>query len=152
MEIVAVEKLSDYVGVERPPSDWLEIDQQRIDQFAEATLDRQFIHVDPERAAAGPFGTTIAHGFLSLSLISHLATFGSVAPEGLAMTINYGSDKVRFLAPVKCGDRIRARSVMLDVTEKSPNQYLVKNRVTIDIEGGDKPALVAEVLSLFVVQ
>ena len=150
VEFVAKENLKDFIGVERPPSDWVLIDQDRINQFADATIDHQFIHIDKEKAAQTPFGSTIAHGFLTLSLVSHLATFGSVAPEGLAMTINYGSDKVRFLAPVKCDSRVRARSVMLEVTEKSPKQILVKNQITIEIEGEDKPALVAEVLSLFI--
>ena len=109
VEFVAKENLKDFIGVERPPSDWVLIDQDRINQFADATIDHQFIHIDKEKAAQTPFGSTIAHGFLTLSLVSHLATFGSVAPEGLAMTINYGSDKVRFLAPVKCDSRVRAR-------------------------------------------
>lgn len=150
MEIVPKDKLKDYIGVERPPSDWVSIDQERINTFADATIDHQFIHIDPEKAAQTPFGTTIAHGFLTLSLISHMATFGSVVPEGLAMTINYGSDKVRFLTPVKSGSRVRAHSVLLEITEKSPQQILAKSRITIEIEDESKPALVAEILSLFV--
>ncbi|MEL7537370.1 MAG: MaoC family dehydratase [Pseudomonadota bacterium] len=150
MQFVPKEKLEEFIGVEREPSDWLLIDQDRINQFAEATLDHQFIHVDPDQAAKTPFGTTIAHGFLTLSLVTHLATFTSVAPEGIAMAINYGSDKVRFISPVRCGQRIRAHSVVQSVAEKTPGQILIKNLVTIEIEGEQKPALVAEVLSLFI--
>ena len=151
MQLVPKDKLADFIDVERPPSEWVLIDQDRINQFADATEDRQFIHIDPEQAAHTPFGSTIAHGFLTLSLISYLATFESVAPEGLTMAINYGSDKVRFIAPVKVGSRVRAHSVMLSVDEKSPGQILVKTRVTIEIEDEAKPALVAEILTLFVV-
>lgn len=150
MEIVPRDKLKDYIGVERSPSDWVLIDQERINTFADATIDHQFIHIDKEKAAQTPFGSTIAHGFLTLSLISHMATFGSVVPEGLAMTINYGSDKVRFLTPVKSGSRVRAHSVLLQITEKTPEQILAKSKITIEIEGETKPALVAEILSLFV--
>ncbi|MEM1262531.1 MAG: MaoC family dehydratase [Pseudomonadota bacterium] len=151
MQFVPKEKLADYIGVEGEPSDWLDIDQDRINKFADATMDHQFIHVDPEQAAKTPFGSTIAHGFLSLSLVTYLATFRAVAPEGLIMAINYGSDKVRFITPVKSGQRIRARSVMQSAVEKKPGQILVKNLITIDIEGEQKPALVAEILSMYVV-
>lgn len=150
VEFVSREKLKDHIGVERPPSDWVLIDQDRINKFADATIDHQFIHIDQERAAAGPFGATIAHGFLTLSLVSHLAGESGIAPEGVAMTINYGSDKVRFLSPVKCGSRVRSHSVLLEVTEKNPGQLLTKSRVTIEIENENKPALVAEILSLFI--
>lgn len=150
MQYVPRAELENHIGVVAPPSDWITVDQARIDAFAEATEDRQFIHIDPEQAAAGPFGVTIAHGFLSLSLISYLATFSMVVPEGTAMVINYGSDKVRFLAPVKVDSRVRALTEMMTVTEKGPNQLLVKCKVTIEIEGESKPALIAEILSLFV--
>ncbi len=151
MELVPKESLSDYIGVEREPSDWVLIDQAKINQFAEATLDHQFIHVDPEQAAKTPFGSTIAHGFLTLSLVSHLATFSSIAPQGMTMAINYGSDKVRFLTPVKTDSRVRAHSVMVSSHEKSPGQILVKNRITIEIENEEKPALIADILTLFLV-
>ncbi len=150
MPTVPKEELSNYIGVVGEPSDWVTIDQARINAFAEATEDRQFIHVDPETAAQGPFGTTIAHGFLSLSLISYLSTFGMVIPEGTAMVINYGSDKVRFLSPVKVDSRVRAITEMMSVTEKGPNQTLVKSKVVVEIENETKPAVVAEILSLFV--
>lgn len=152
MEFVPSEKLQDFVGVDRPPSDWVLIDQDRINKFADATIDYQFIHIDAERAASGPFGATIAHGFLTLSLISHLAGESGIAPERTAMAINYGSDKVRFLAPVKCGSRVRSHSVLLEVSEKNPGQWLTKSRVTIEIENENTPALVAEILSLFVLE
>ncbi|MEM8984350.1 MAG: MaoC family dehydratase [Pseudomonadota bacterium] len=151
MQFVPKEQLADYIGVEGEPSDWLEIDQDRINKFADATMDHQFIHIDPEQAAKTPFGSTIAHGFLSLSMVTYLATFRAVAPEGLVMAINYGSDKVRFITPVKSGQRIRARSVMQSADEKNPGQILVKNLITIDIDGEPKPALVAEILSMYVV-
>ncbi len=150
MQYVPRAELENHIGVVAPPSDWITIDQARINAFAEATEDRQFIHVDPEQAAAGPFGATIAHGFLSLSLVSYLATFNMVVPEGTAMVINYGSDKVRFLTPVKVDSRLRAVTELMSITEKGPGQLLVKSKVTIEIENEAKPALFAEILSLFV--
>ena len=151
MQFVPKDQLADHIGVERPPSEWLLIDQDRINTFADATMDHQFIHVDPEQAARTPFGSTIAHGFLTLSLVTYLATFESLAPEGLVMAINYGSDKVRFISPVRVGSRIRAHSVLVSVNEKTPGQILVKNQITIEIEGEDKPAVVAEILSMYIV-
>lgn len=150
MQTVPRDKLHDYVGKELPPSDWLTIDQDRIDAFADTTLDHQYIHVDPAKAAKTPFGTTIAHGYLTLSLISHFLGQCGVGPEGAVMAINYGSDKVRFVQPVKVGSRVRARMKLLEIGEKSPGQLLAKTGVTIEIEGDKKPALVAEILSLFV--
>lgn len=144
------EELENYVGVEFEPSDWFEIDQKRINTFADATNDHQFIHIDPEQASKTPFGSTIAHGFLTLSMVSYLSTFSGIAPEGLAMTVNYGSDKVRFLTPVKVNDRIRTRTELLSVKSKREKEILVKNKITIDIENSPKPALIAEVLSLFI--
>lgn len=130
------------------PSDWLEITQKRVNQFADATNDHQFIHVKPLKAKLTPFRGTIAHGFLSLSLLTHLMSQNTPVPEGLKMTVNYGSDKVRYLAPVRVGKRIRALQEVVDVNEKKPGQWLVKTAVTIEIEGEDKPALVAEVLMM----
>ncbi len=140
------------IGQEIEPSSWMEISQERINQFAQATDDHQFIHVDPEKAAKTPFGGTIAHGFLTLSLISTLMAEKSVLPEGLVMGLNYGSDKVRFLHPVPAGSRIRARQKMIEVTEKKPGQWLVKNAVTIEIENIDTPALIAESLAMYIVK
>ena len=140
--------LSSMAGKAIEPSDWLEITQKRVNQFADATNDHQFIHVKPLKAKLTPFRGTIAHGFLSLSLLTHLMSQNTPVPEGLKMTVNYGSDKVRYLAPVRVGKRIRALQEVVDVNEKKPGQWLVKTAVTIEIEGEDKPALVAEVLMM----
>lgn len=149
---ISLRAFAGLAGMELPPSPWLEITQARIDQFADATNDHQFIHTDPERARKTPFGGTIAHGFLTLSLLSDLLGACWPVPEGLVMGLNYGSDKVRYLAPVKCGQRIRARGIITDVDEKRPGQWLVKTKVTIDIEGESAPALIAEILSMFVIE
>lgn len=138
-------------GKELPPSSWLEITQARVNQFAEATNDHQFIHTDPQRAASSVFEGTIAHGFLTLSLLSFLMEQSAVVPENMTMAVNYGSDKVRYLTPVRVGKRIRARSMIIDVEEKRPNNWLVKTKVTIEIEDESTPALIAEILSLYVV-
>ena len=150
MQTVPRDQLQDYVGKALPPSDWLTIDQQRINAFADTTLDHQFIHVDPARAAQTPFGSTIAHGYLTMSLISHFLGQCGVRPEGVAMAINYGSDKVRFVQPVRVGSRVRAHAKLLEIGEKAPGQLLVKTGMTIEIEGEEKPALVAEILTLFI--
>lgn len=151
MQTVPVEQLADYVGTEIGLSEWLTVDQARIDAFADATLDHQFIHVDPEAARMTPWGTTIAHGFLTLSLIPHLTLPYGIAPEGTVMAINYGTDKVRFLEPVRVDSEIRARVVLDDVAERGPGRILFKTRVTVEIKDNKKPALVADTLSLFVV-
>jgi len=150
-ETVKAEDLPKLAGKELPPSEWMEITQERVNQFAEATNDFQFIHVDPEKAAQTPFGGPIAHGFLSLSLLSYLNAQTAIFPENLAMGINYGSDKVRYLMPVRVGQRIRSRQTVLEVTEKKPGQWLMKTAVTVEIEGEETPALVAEILSMLVV-
>ena len=137
-------KVSEEVGV----SGWLTVDQHRIDAFAEATEDRQFIHVDPAAAAQTPFGGTIAHGFLTLSLLSRMGAEAMLLPEGLKMAVNYGFDRVRFLAPVKSGKRIRGRFVLDSVEEKAAGQFLVRHTVTVEIEGEEKPALTASWLGL----
>jgi acyl dehydratase len=149
MLTVAGNELSDYLERELPPSGWLAIDQARIDAFADATLEHQFIHVDREKAARTPFGRTIAHGYLTMSLISYFAGECGIRPENTVMAINYGSDKVRFLQPVKVENRIRAHAVLKGVEEKNPGQILLRTRFTIEIEGEDKPAMVADILSLF---
>jgi len=140
------------VGRELPASPWREVSQERIDRFADATDDHQFIHVDPERAARTPFGGTIAHGYLTLSLLPALMADTLPRPEGLAMAINYGSDKVRFLQPVPAGARIRLRQEVLSAEEKRPGQWLIKIAATVDIEGLEKPAMVAETLSMWIVK
>lgn len=148
---ITAEELPGLVGKELEPSPWIEITQERVNQFAEATNDFQFIHVDPEKAAQTPFGGPIAHGFLSLSLLSYLNAQSAIVPENTVMGINYGSDKVRYLTPVRVGKRIRSRQTVLEVTEKNPGQWLIKNAVTVEIEGEETPALVAEILSMMVV-
>jgi acyl dehydratase len=150
MLTVPREVLPEYVGRQLQPSDWLTIDQERISAFADATLDHQFIHVDAARAGKTPFGRTIAHGYLTMSLVSHFAGQCGVRPEGATMAINYGSDKVRFLQPVKVDSRIRAHAQLQDVEERDPGQTLLKTRFTIEIEGEQKPAMVADILSLFI--
>lgn len=149
---ISVEDFKNSAGTELGPSDWLLIDQQRINIFADATNDHQFIHVDPEKAAATPFGSTIAHGFLSLSLISHLVGQIMLKPEGTVMGINYGSDKVRFLQPVKVNSRVRARARVEKVSARPGGQFLVKSTITVEIENEQRPALVAEILSLYIVK
>ena len=150
--IVSVDQLSNYIGQEVGVSDWLQIDQDRINKFADATGDHQYIHIDPERAAQTPFGTTIAHGFLTLSLMSMLrGDNGGIELDNTVMGINYGLDKVRFINPVKLGSKIRARFELVSAAEKKPKHYLLKHNVTIDIEGEDKPALIAEWLGMTVI-
>lgn len=145
----AFERYQTDIGTDEGTGEWFEVTQAQIDQFADVTHDHQFIHVDPVAAAATPFGTTIAHGFLTLSMLSHLATGASSAPadparfEGFAMGINYGFNKVRFINPVKVGSRIRARAVTTDVELKG-SAIDVTRTFTIEIEGEEKPALVAE--------
>ena len=146
-----VARLKEMVGDEVGVSDWFTVSQERIDAFADATMDHQFIHVDPARAAAeSPFGVTIAHGFLTLSLLPHLGSGTKLLPEGTKVEINYGTERVRFLAPVPVDSRIRARVELADVTERRAGQYLIKRTITVEIEGGERPALVAETLTLAV--
>lgn len=149
---VSTEDLLKYIGKEIGVSDWLKIDQARINMFADATNDHQFIHVDAEAAAKSPFGVTIAHGFLTLSLLSHLAGEMSIVPEGVQMGINYGLNKVRFLSPVLVGSEVRARVVQTELTEKEPGKYFSNMAVTIEIKGEEKPALLAEWLTLWIVE
>ena len=148
MAYVPVAELKNYVGKELGHSDWINIDQNRINQFAECTEDHQFIHVDPERAKQTPFGSTIAHGFLSLSLIPKLIDGLLVLPEGAKMVVNYGLDSVRFIQPVKVDSRVRLAVKVIDVNEKNPGQWLIKALCTLEIEGQQKPAYIAESLSL----
>ncbi len=136
------------IGTEVGVSSWLTIDQPRIDAFAEATEDRQFIHVDPEAAAGTPFGGTVAHGFLSLAMLSRMAAEAMLIPHGVKMAVNYGLDRVRFIAPVRSGQRIRGRFTLDSIDEKAPGQLLLRHSVTVEIEGVDKPALTAQWLGL----
>ena len=147
--LVPAETLVEYVGQEIGSSDWFEVDQDRIDMFADATLDHQFIHIDSEKATP-LFGSTIAHGFLSLSLVPHLTSQAVLAPENLKMVFNYGLDKVRFINPVNVGSKVRTHSKCVSVDDKGDGRYLMKTEVTMEIEGVEKPAYVAETLSMFV--
>ena len=147
--LVPAEKLVDYVGQDIGSSDWFEVDQDRINMFADSTLDHQFIHVDTEKATP-LFGSTIAHGFLSLSLLPHLTSQAVLAPENLKMVFNYGLDKVRFINPVNVGSKVRTHSKCVSVDDKGDGRYLMKTEVTMEIEGIEKPAFIAETLSMFI--
>ena len=150
--IVKPSEIDTVLGTEVGVSDWVTIDQERIDKFADATMDHQFIHVNPEQATP-VFGSTIAHGFLSLSMVAGIPfdqEIGMVL-DGTKMGLNYGLDKVRFLSPVPVDSEVRIRMKCIDVTEKNPGQYLAKTEVTMEIKGVDKPAFVAETLSMFIV-
>ena len=144
MPVASMEEIRGKVGREIGVSDWILVDQKAIDTFAEVTDDHQFIHVDPEAAAKTPFGGTIAHGFLTLSLLSRMAYDVMLRPETVRMSVNYGFDKVRFLAPVHSGRRVRGRFRLASVEEKRPGQWQFVHNVTVEIEGEDKPALIAD--------
>lgn len=148
MATITVQQMAESIGTERV-SDWVEVTQEMIDQFAEATGDHQFIHVDPVRAAQTPFGGTIAHGFLSLSLMPTLAArTDTPAIEGVKMGVNYGGNKVRFMQPVRSGKRVRGRFKLLKFTERKPGVWEQVQEYTLEIEGEEKPALVAEWIAL----
>lgn len=149
---MSIEDFRNSEGAELGPSDWILIDQDRIDRFADATNDYQFIHVDPEKAAATPFGSTIAHGFLSLSVIPHLLSQIIPIPEGMKMGINYGTDRVRFSLPVHVNSRVRARARIEKVNARSGGQFMVRIRATLEIENRQRPAVVADILSMYVVE
>ncbi len=151
-ETISPQQLQARVGQHLGTSEWVLVDQAMIDTFADATGDHQFIHVDPVRAAQTPFGGTIAHGFLSLSLLPMMAE-KSDAPRvaGIKMGVNYGCNKIRFLTPVRSGKRIRSHSLLLALEEKRPGQWQQTNEIRIEIEGEDRPALIAEWISQFFV-
>ena len=151
MKVIPASELESHIGEEVGVSDWFEVTQERINQFAEATNDHQFIHVDPEMAKATPWGTTIAHGFLTLSLLSYMSAQNGFMPEGMQMAINYGADKVRFMEAVPVNSKIRARNVLTDVQYKRNGRWLLKTTCTIEIEGKDKPAAIVEALAMYVV-
>ncbi len=146
--IIKKEEIAKYIGLQCEPTDWFTIDQNQIDQFADCTLDRQFIHVDPEKAKDTPFGSTIAHGFLTLSMLSHFSESFSIIIDGFYMAMNKCFDRVRFVSPVKVDTRIRAHAKVLDIDEKKPGQFTLNVEVTIEIENEEKPALVAEWLTV----
>lgn len=145
------EDLARKVGKELGVSSWITVDQAMIDGFATTTRDEQWIHIDAERARReSPFGATVAHGYLTLSLIPVMSYEIGAVPSGLSHTVNYGLDKVRFLAPVRAGSRVRMRSALVSLDEKAPGQMLMKCINTVEIEGEERPALVAETLALLV--
>ena len=148
MNTITVEEMAARIGTERV-SDWVEVTQAMIDKFADATGDHQFIHVDPARAAQTPFGGTIAHGFLSLSLMPMLAAqTGAPAIAGARMGVNYGGNKVRFLTPVRSGKRVRGRFTLLKFVERQPGVWEQVQQYVLEIEGKEKPALIAEWIAL----
>ena len=143
--------MKEMVGKELGVSSWVTVDQAMIDQFAETTRDKQWIHIDVERARReSPFGAPVAHGYLTLSLIAALSYELGTLPEGTAAGFNYGLDKVRFINPVRAGSRVRLRSTLESFTEKSPGQFLMKCNAVVEIEGEEKPALIAETLAMLV--
>ena len=151
MSNLTLSNINDFVGRELGVSSWMTVDQSRINQFAECTGDRQWIHVDVERAKReSPFRGAIAHGYLTLALIAPLAMEVGVVPKDAAAGFNYGLDKVRFLAPVRAGARVRLRVVLAGVEPKDGGQLVIKTMNTLEIEGSDKPALIAETLALLI--
>jgi acyl dehydratase len=148
MPLASLDEIAAKVGTEIGVSDWLTIDQAAIDTFADVTQDHQFIHTDPEAAAKTPFGGTVAHGFLTLSLLSRMAADVMLRPEKVTMAVNYGFERVRFIAPVRSGSRVRGRFVLASAQEKRPGQWQFVHQVTIEIEGQDKPALNADWIGL----
>ena len=150
MPIAPLDEIISRIGTVIGESEWITVDQSRIDDFAEATEDRQFIHVDPEAAGQTMFGGTIAHGFLTLSLLSRMAADVMLIPEGTKMAVNYGFDRVRFIAPVPAGSRVRGTFTLANVEEKGPGQLLTHHNVLVEIEGSDKTALTANWIGLLV--
>ena len=148
MPLASLDEIRGKIGQEVGVSDWLLVDQGRIDRFAEVTEDHQFIHVDPAAAAQTPFGTTIAHGFLSLSLLSRMAADAMLVPDGAKMGVNYGFERIRFLAPVKSGKRVRGRFTLTSLEEKRPGQWQFVHNVSVEIEDEPKPALTADWIGL----
>ena len=148
ISVLPLDKLKAAIGEEKK-SGWMEITQDRINKFADCTDDHQFIHVDIEKAKEGPFGTTIAHGFLTLSLLTALSSESTWMPEGVKAAINYGFNKVRFVDPVPSGAKIQDTMLLTNVEEKSNGRILVTITHTVEVEGKEKPALVAEWLMMF---
>ena len=151
MPIASLDEIRAKIGTDIGTSDWILVEQPRITAFADATEDQQFIHVDPAAAAQTPFGGTIAHGFLSLSLLSRMAADVMLVPDTLKMAVNYGLDRVRFIAPVRSGKRVRGQFTLDGVDEKAPGQLIARHSVTVEIEGEPKPALTAQWLGMLFV-
>ncbi|NNC36199.1 MAG: MaoC family dehydratase [Acidimicrobiales bacterium] len=151
MNMVKPADLPNMVGTEVGLSDWVALEQERINTFADVTEDHQFIHINEEAAKMTPFGGTIAHGFLTLSMLSKFSEQAGIVLEGVKMGVNYGFDKVRFINPVPSGSKVRGRFVLKDAVEKNPGQFLLTYGVTVEIDGVDKPALVADWMGMQVV-
>ena len=151
MKVIDKSDIANYSLYQAEPTKWHTVTQEQINQFADCTLDHQFIHVDPEKARQSPFGGTIAHGFLTLSMLSHFAESFSLVIDGTYMGINYGFDSLRFIAPVAVNSRVRAHAKTLDIIEKKPGQFMSRTEVTVEIEGQDKPALIAVWLGMLMV-
>lgn len=149
---IAKDEIKSYLGFEAEPTPWHTVTQQQINQFADCTLDHQFIHTDPDRAKQTPFGSTIAHGFLTLSMLSHYSESFNLLIDGVYMGINSGFDKVRFVAPVKVGKRIRALAKVISIEEARAGQFRFKTEVTVEIEDEKKPAVVAEWITIQMVK
>ena len=148
MKTVAASELQGLIGTEIDASEWIVVAQDRINQFADVTEDHQFIHINEDMAKKTPFGGTIAHGFLTLSLLSKFSEGAGLVIEGVQMGVNYGFEKVRFLAPVPSGSKVRGRFTLKQAVEKKPGQHLLTYEVTVDIEGQEKPALIADWLGM----
>ena len=148
MKTVKASELSGLIGTEVGVSDWTVLDQERINLFADVTEDHQFIHIDEVAAKKTPFGGTIAHGFLTLSMLSKFSEGSGLVIDGVKMGVNYGFEKIRFLAPVPSGSKVRGRFNLKDAIEKKPGQFLLTYEVTVDIEGQEKPALIADWLAM----
>ena len=144
MPLASIEEIKWKVGQEIGVSPWIEVTQAAIDSFADVTGDHQFIHFDPEAAKATPFGGTVAHGFLTLSLLSQMAAQVMLRPDNVKMGVNYGLDRVRFIAPVRSGKRVRGRFTLTRMDEKNPGQWQFVHNVVVEIEGEEKPALTAD--------
>jgi acyl dehydratase len=147
-QLIERNEVEKYIGHQCETTDWFEVTQDQVDVFADCTIDRQFIHIDPVAAASTPFGGTIAHGFLTLSMLSYFSTSYNLVIKGITMGVNKGFDKVRFVSPVRVGSKIRCHAKVIDIKEKRPGQFDFKTEVSIEIEGEDKPALVAEWLAV----
>ena len=148
MPVIKVDDIPNWVGKETGVSDWVKIDQERINVFADVTEDHQFIHVDEDAAKLTPFGGTVAHGFLTLSMLSKLAGGAVLVLDGVKMGVNYGFEKVRLMSPVRAGKNIRGVFVLAEANERVPGQWQFKYNVKVEIEGEEKPALVAEWLTM----
>ena len=148
--LIKREQLADYIGKPRESNEWMTITQEMVNAFADATYDHQFIHVDPEKARKTPFGTTIAHGFFTLSLVPKLLEAVPLTPEGVVMGVNYGLNKVRFPSPVKTGSEIRVVATLKEVSTPAPDRVVLTTEVVVQVKGASKPALVAETLAMLV--